>query len=86
MGRDSTYEECLNRFREKLKEYAKNIEKDKERFREQGLLSIAVCRTIAEYYAALIALDAVTLRIKGEDVDEVLRETIPEGILAGDDL
>jgi len=86
MGRDSTYEERLDNFRENLKKYAEDIERDKERLREQGLLNAMTCSIIAEYYSMLIALDAVILRIKGEDVDKVLKETIPKGILSGDDL
>jgi len=86
MGRDSTYEERLNKFREQLKQYAKDIEEEKQRFESQGLLTDEVRMTMARWYSFLIALNAVLLGIKSDDVDKVLKETIPEGILSGDDL
>lgn len=86
MGRDSTYEERLDKFRERLKQYAKDIEEEKQRLESQGLLTDEVRMTMARWYSFLIALNAVLLDIKSEDLDKILRETIPEGILAGDDL
>jgi len=76
----------LNKFREDLRKYAKEIEEDKERYRSQGVLTKEMCKAMARWYAFLITLDAITLGIKGDDLDKVLRETIPEGILSGDDL